>query len=518
MKKRLIALVLCIVMLIGVLPAQAIAASFNNTTEGKKASRKAEVTTDFEGYRQSVVDILDAYMSKFIDREHYSQEVWDLAQNLYKTEVQRLKSLTKLSELLDFSVPSFFGYSPNPTTQKVSLELGYLSELDLSVYKQASDMNGVKDDLRAELAELLRSYTRDKFNDFYWDRVNLAKDEINGWIDDISTPLDYANFRILWSDMSYFDDSYDEDYPSELETVLYKYIVSKDEFEDAIYSLSDILYDYVENYLPKKGYTGKTDPLYDMINRFEKQAKKAEYARQLPDIADVYYAMMILYTGIDPSDDWGKPLANTSDKDRLWNKMEKYFINTYTKNNYSGNGWTQLSDIKDSYEQKIWEIEYKEDLKADKIYNDFVKELAAVKTFAKELKEKKADTIADLKATYLGDPKYNQTKVKPIISEAIKKINAATKLEQIDTILSTYSKKANATINKYKITTSKSGAGSISASKTVNYGANYTVKFVPKAGYKIKSITVDGKKIKLANSYTFKNIKKSHTVKVTFGK
>ena len=522
MKKRLIALILIIVMLSGVLPAQAIAASFGNTTEGKKASRKAEVTTPFTGYKQSVIDYVDNFMYNLENPDYYSKEVWDTAQNLYKTEIQRISNITSLDELLDFSVPSFFGYTPNPTTLKVALELGHLSELKLSVYKQPSDMEKVKDDLRTELENTLSSYTRSKFNDFYWDRVISARDEVNGWIDNISSPLDYADFMILWSEVEYFEDSsYDDedvDFSSDIETIIYKYIVSKDEFENAIDSLEDDMFDYVEEYLPSRDYKGNTDKLYDMIDSFRQKAQKAEYARQLLNIADDVYAQMISYTGIDPSDDLGKPLANNSDITRLWDKMEKYFLKTYSKRNYSEEGWTKLTDIKDEYEQKLSEIVYKEDLKDDKIYNDFVKELAAVDTYAKELKAKKANTISDLKDIYLGDPKYNQKKVKPIIVEAIKKINAATKLEQIDKIFDTYSKKANATINKYKIITSKSGAGAISASKTVNYGASYTVRFVPKAGYKIKAITVDGKKIKLVNSYTFKNIRKSHKVKVTFAK
>ena len=518
MKKRIIALILSLVMLAGVLPAQAFAASFEHTTEGKKASRKAEVTTPFTGYKQSVIDYVDNFMYNFENPDYYSKEVWDTAQNLYKTEIQRISNITSLDELLDFSVPSFFGYTPNPTTLKVALELGHLSELKLSVYKQPSDMASVKNDLKSELTEMLKEYHRANFNDFYWDRVVSARDEIDGWIDGISSPLEYADFMIRWSEMSYFEDSYAEDDSSDIEAVLYKYIVSNDELANVTESLSDILNDYIETYLPSRGYKGDTDKLYDIVEKFEEKAEKAFYARQLVDIADNYYLLMILYTGVDPTDDFSKPLANNSDITRLWDKMEKYFISTYTKSNYSESGWEKIIDIKDDYEQKLSEIKYKEDLKVEQIYNDFVKELAGVDTYAKELKQLKADNISDLKSTYLGNPKYNQTKVKPIIAEATKKINAATKTEQVESLFKTYSKKANATINKYKITTSKSGAGAVSASKTVNYGSNYTLKFVPKAGYKIKAITVDGKRIKLVNSYTFKNIKKSHSVKVTFGK
>lgn len=523
MKKRIIALVLVIVMAIGVLPANALAASFANTTEGKKAYQKKEVATTFEGYRQALIDYLDASMAYFSKPADYSEQVWSLAQTIYKDEVDRISKMTLLNEVLDLTLPSFFGYYPNPVTLKKATELQYLSDLNLSLYKQENDIEALKNDLREQLTQQLKDYKRSDFNDFYWDRVISVKNDFNESINNISDCLDYVDYQILWSESEIFnnDDFFDDeesDYSADIETILNKYLVSNEEMEDAVYGLEDVFDEYIEEYLPSRGYKGETDELYDIIDKYEQKALKAEYARQILDITNETFAQLISYTHIDPSADLNKPLANNSDKIRLWDKLEKYFLSNYSKHNYSEDGWDSLIEIKDNYQQKIDKITYKVDLKEDTIYNDFIKELAKVKTYAKELKESKTDSISELKEEYLGNPKYNQKKVKPIIVEAIKKINAATKLEQIETLFKTYSKKANATINKYKIITSKSGSGAVSASKSVNYGTNYTVKFVPKAGYKIKAITVDGKKIKLVNSYTFKNIKKSHTVKVTFGK
>ncbi len=522
MKKRIIASVLCIVMIITLLPAQAVAASFANTTEGKKEAHKAEVSSSIELVRQTVIDYLDSTMAYFSSPDYYSADIWALAQKLYKNETERVSKLTSLAEIVDLEAPSFFGYTPNATTLKVGDMLLCLADLDLSRYKTKEDISSLKEELREQWVSNLSDYKRSNFNDFYWDRLNMAKSELYGQIGAIETIEDYAECVIYWSGTEIFEGGYsdndDGDFNTDIETLCYRYLVSKDEMEDAIYALEDTLLDYIENYLPKKNYNGNTDNLYNMVDKFEENAYKADYVRQILDYADNTYDKMIKATGLDPDADADKPLANNSDMVRLFDKLEKYFFANYSRKDYSEDGWDSLDQIRSKYQTKIFEAEYKEDLKASAIYNDFVKELKAVKTYADELKESKSDCISSLKYEYLGNKKYNQNKVKPIITEAIKKINAAKKLEQVSTYYAVYTKKANATINKYKIVTSKSGAGAVSASKTVNYGSSYTVKIVPKAGYKIKAIAVDGKKIKLVNSYTFKAVKKSHTIKVTFGK
>ena len=57
----------------------------------------------------------------------------------------------------------------------------------------------------------------------------------------------------------------------------------------------------------------------------------------------------------------------------------------------------------------------------------------------------------------------------------------------------------------------------MSKSKMVKYGGKYTVKLQPKAGKRIKAVYIDGKKKKLKNSYTFRKVKKRHTIRVVFG-
>ena len=76
---------------------------------------------------------------------------------------------------------------------------------------------------------------------------------------------------------------------------------------------------------------------------------------------------------------------------------------------------------------------------------------------------------------------------------------------------------------KYKITssketTSKGNGGTITKTCYVKYGNDKTFKIVPKFGYDIKKVYVDGKSVGRRSSYTFKNVKQKHTIKAVFKK
>jgi hypothetical protein len=73
-------------------------------------------------------------------------------------------------------------------------------------------------------------------------------------------------------------------------------------------------------------------------------------------------------------------------------------------------------------------------------------------------------------------------------------------------------------LKTFKISTSKKGKGTVTKSKAVAYGKNFTVKFKAAKGYKILKITVDGKKVKVKKSYTFKKVTKAHKIKVYYVK
>jgi hypothetical protein len=70
----------------------------------------------------------------------------------------------------------------------------------------------------------------------------------------------------------------------------------------------------------------------------------------------------------------------------------------------------------------------------------------------------------------------------------------------------------------YTITASAGAGGSISpsGSVSVNSGASKTFSITPIHGYSISNVTVDGKSMGRLSSYTFSNVKATHTIGATF--
>ena len=69
-----------------------------------------------------------------------------------------------------------------------------------------------------------------------------------------------------------------------------------------------------------------------------------------------------------------------------------------------------------------------------------------------------------------------------------------------------------------KLETSAGKGGSISDTVVVKPGDDVTIYIVPKSGYKIKDVTVDGKSVGPVTEYKFKKVKKSHTINAKFEK
>lgn len=71
----------------------------------------------------------------------------------------------------------------------------------------------------------------------------------------------------------------------------------------------------------------------------------------------------------------------------------------------------------------------------------------------------------------------------------------------------------------FKVTTSAGSHGSIDKSRNVKWGTNATFKITPEKGYRINTLKVDGKAVKItktATSYTIKNVKSKRSISVTF--
>ena len=68
----------------------------------------------------------------------------------------------------------------------------------------------------------------------------------------------------------------------------------------------------------------------------------------------------------------------------------------------------------------------------------------------------------------------------------------------------------------YKITASKKGKGSITATGSVKYNDTKIIKIKAAKGYKLSKLYVDGKKVKNVKKYTFRHVNKKHSIKAVF--
>ncbi len=76
--------------------------------------------------------------------------------------------------------------------------------------------------------------------------------------------------------------------------------------------------------------------------------------------------------------------------------------------------------------------------------------------------------------------------------------------------------KANYEVNTYTITSTAGANGTITETATVNYGDSKTFTITPNAHYHIEKVLVDGEDKGTINTYTFKDVKESHTIDVIF--
>ena len=73
----------------------------------------------------------------------------------------------------------------------------------------------------------------------------------------------------------------------------------------------------------------------------------------------------------------------------------------------------------------------------------------------------------------------------------------------------------------FKVTTSAGGHGTVGKTRNVKWGGSTTIEITPETGYRIGTVKLNGKTVKVsktAASYTIRNIKKSQKLEVTFEK
>lgn len=523
MKNKILALVLAITIAFSVLPT-AFAANIGSTTEKLKRTESfgkgkviSHVNDDVVYLKQALVELLDESMSYFKGPDYYYIGVWREAQQLYKDEVNRIYSLNSLKDLV---VDSFFGYMPNETTMEVAMKIEGLSNLNKTIVKSNKDLKTISDEFKSDTLADIALMRRADYNDYYWDKIVDYKTQFLNDVAGIKTFSDYIEVENTWE---YFFENDEIDFEDmDLEELLEYGMDFADFFDKEFYSKNELssyteflevgLYVMLDS-LDEQGYDVYTDKVYTIIDNFVSSVGKIQYIEGISKEYNKTVSKLAAAVGFEVGGD--REPATVSVKKRMQKRIDALYF-SYNFRNYSDEMWGVMTEIYEDASSVVSAAEYKDQID-EKFYKSVAAEMKEIRTYAQQLKEEKAVAIEALRE-YLGNKKYNQTKVKALVNEGTKKINAATDLYDVYDICEAYLAKLEKTVNIYKITVSKSGKGAVTKTANVKYGSNFTVKIVPAAGYKIKSIVVDGKKVKLTNNYTFKKVVKAHTIKVTFGK
>ena len=572
MKKKLLVIVVLLSLFISMVPGSIFAATIGVEKEVKvaktfgksklkyKKPTKAQIRqvgSELEYYKQSIFETIEDIYSVTYDTE-YNESIKQIIDEYYNELETEINSIDNLDDLL-LGTAYFLGIPMPDFTEEVYTKVYALEVLvkwDKKVVKGNEDINELKADIKDTVNNGMNCYNESSdYNDYYKSIANGGKQELLSelktvndfktlamyiskvayeteyFYPDVSINLDIKNSSYSCpynDDYSYYDDEeYDDSYYDEDEFNYEDFLeylgmvnIPELELEGKVFSNEQIkdlktyttfyLDAYVNKQLKAANYTTDIGSIKTEVNNAIDTINKSYNIDEIATIYENVLNRLINKTGVEYKN------LTSAKYNKLTAEIKK-LQNVYLDDEiYSENGIYINEEIFSNVAQILDNV-----FKDIEIPDDFIQKVEAklkeTKTYAQELKELKQELIKDLNR-FKNNKKYNQTKVVPIINEAVKKINASSDMEEIYDLYYDYYAKAEKTINKYMITTKKVGKGTITKSKTVTYGGNFTVKMTPKKGYKIKSVTVDGKKVKNKTKYTFKKVVKAHTIKVVFVK
>ena len=561
MKKRLLILTIVFSFLLVIAPNNVLAANNKVFNQKKIVERqkfklvkptKAQVRavgSETEYYKQLVLETLDdMYLSS--NSGKYTKEIKNIINDYYDSLSNEINNVQDSSEIVA-TVVNFFGMDIPIFTDKYNQKLytfDTLVHFDIDRVNSKTNFDEFKDDMINAVSYGFDCYSGKMtlYNDYYYSSIMGVKansksilEESTDWLSiaealgivraNVSEFEPLASFSENLDTDIYCENDYDDededgfDYVDEEESDLIEKLgvktapsiyIGQDLYtKDEIKTIKEGFNIYLDNYVNRQLKVANY-PVDDSINNLYNDSVKAiNSSVNVDEIVSIYertIEKLEKTTGVEYKDyNSAKYKRLAKELDALRDKYtdsKVYSENSIYNNEYYIDFATSLID----YDNIFKDVEVPSD-----IVDRLIEILDETPTYKEELKQLKADYIAELK-TFKNNKKYNQSKVVAIVNEGIKKINAAKTIEDVWDLYDEYYDKAEATIYKFKITTSKVGKGTISKSATIKYGNSYTVKIKPTVGYKISAIYVDGKKVKLTEKYTFKNITKKHTIKVVF--
>ena len=562
-KRRIVAILVAIAMVLSLAPfsgdsARASGSVIKNMKaagakivrkNGKKCyafSTKADFSGDSleetKGLVHAFIDEMYEYAVQ--DQSMYAANVWKEIQNSYSKINSAIDNARRVKDLLISD--GFEMYLTDELAEEVEImtALGYMIK---HYIKNDKDISKLAKKTKKSLNELKKDVEKSDFNNFYWGRLqNLFKDafndlkkvksvrefiladyEISEWEADVRTSIATASDEIDYP-KGEDEEVYDEYDPGELlisiedgeeEVIIiiiggeYEgYIKNKNEVEEARWLQVSRLKEFAQR--SGKKTKKEKEKAEKAIDKFKKNTlNKIEDTDKIEEAGGKKIEEMMSKAGVKIREVTRREFVDTA-------KQYNALTSDYSRMDYHEGKWGLVERAFFETKDIIENAEYNYELyglipylksRADKV-------ITLKKQFAKERKRiRKA-----LKAyTKKGNrKKYNQKKIKKLIRQFDAKVKKI-KDYDVDNLLALEEKyigKAKDCINRYKITVKKKGKGYAGKSKKVKYGESHTVKLKPAKGYKIKKVTIDGKKKKIKRKYTFNKVRKKHVVKVVFGK
>lgn len=498
------------------------AAAAGKLPAGGKAAEsrfRIRLSEDEEGESGYTLDELKEFLKDYVDEsffeaavdgeDAYCKAVWDEITALLESTRAYIDSAQSEDEL--FTTDGFFMYPAETVEANISV-LESLCEMNLHYVKdKESGIAFMKKQMKEDLDSYRSMFAEGKYNDFYSARIEDLFTDIEARRQNAKTfeecvrimssiEADIVNNLPMMSDWTVLFD--DEDTESG-----FKYLFTEDEVESQREAVANRINCYIDIQLKESGYSGDTKKLKEEAKKLIASLKGLEIVEDIWDAADRWLAAKEKQTGVVYE------TLGTGDRLRALRELRRLSYQ-YTQTDYSSLSWMEVEDVfLDAY-TIISEAEKKAEIK--NVISDAKKKLAKIPDYRKELAKLKKDAVKDLKQ-YTNAKKYRAKGVRTA-KAAIRKIKASSDIDEIGSIWESCEKSCRKQIKKFRIATAKKGPGRVTKSKTVKYGGKCTIRLLPAAGKRIKKVYIDGKKKKLKNSYTFRNVKKKHTVKVVFGK
>ena len=474
--------------------ARATAWNVRNIRVGKQVIRG--VDDDLTVMKQKVQEFLDMTYDKVGKRETYSPEVWAEINRAYRETSVRIRNARKTSDLIE---DVFMGFAIlTDDIADGAIRIDRLSGMNVQVYRGKSDLRALQKDLQIELKKARSEYSREEFNDFYWDvwqdKLDHVAEQVNAItsaaaakrLTSAGTPVKantldaYLQAMVAVETLEDFEiediSGEEEEQEEEEEEVDPVYEDEDDDLdpqlnwyfrpipEGEIYTKSTVaeirkmyersLREYVKTGLPAYGYKGKASAFDSII----KACVKDMAARQ--DVVSIYNRAEQAFHAIDKKSgiNFGAfQEATYASKIRMRDRMKDWFTMHYRQQDYSKKGWSKLTMILMESRAKVRDC-FLEKQVTEKLFTEYKARMAKVETKKQE---------------------------------------------------------------HFRITTRKKGKGKITASASVKWGQTFTVRMKAKKGHRIKFLKVDGKKIKKvagkkSYAYTFTKVSSAHTVYVKF--